>query len=82
YDPRLDRRAVVGVGALASIGFTVPLLIIRAALPDGPLAAGATAGLLIATALGFATGAVLFRNPTRPRPTRLARRARGVSGTR
>ncbi|MDQ1441088.1 MAG: Na+:H+ antiporter, NhaA family [Acidimicrobiaceae bacterium] len=85
YDPRLDRRAVVGVGALASIGFTVPLLIIRAALPDGPLAAGATAGLLIATALGFATGAVLFRSPTRPRPTRLARpgrRARGVSGKR
>jgi hypothetical protein len=37
------------------------LLIIRAALPDGPLAAGATAGLLIATALGLAAGAILLR---------------------
>jgi NhaA family Na+:H+ antiporter len=61
YAPRLDRRHRVGVGALASIGFTVPLLIIRAALPDGPLAAGATAGLLIATALGLAAGAILLR---------------------
>ncbi len=65
YAPRLDGRHRVGVGALASIGFTVPLLIIRAALPDGPLAAGATAGLLIATALGLAAGAILLR-PRRP----------------
>jgi NhaA family Na+:H+ antiporter len=61
FDPHLDGRARVGVGALASIGFTVPLLIVRAALPDGALAAGATAGLLVATAIGLATGGVLLR---------------------
>ena len=81
YDPRLERRALFGVGALASIGFTVPLLIIRAALPDGPLAAGATAGLLIATALGVATGAVLLRSPAPPTTSARLRPEVIVGGT-
>ena len=63
YRPRIAPRPLLGVGALASIGFTVPLLIIRSALPDGPLVAGATAGLLVTTVIGFALGAVLFAIP-------------------
>ena len=54
-------RNEIGVGALASVGYTVPLLMIHQALPDGPLAAGATAGLLVATVLGALLGTIVFR---------------------
>lgn len=54
-------RHLLGVGTVAAIGFTVPLLIIHAALPDGPLAAGATAGLLVASLVSALTGMALFR---------------------
>ena len=88
-DPRRDVRLIgahrLGVGALAGVGFTVPLLIIRTALPDGPLAAGATAGLLVATVIGVAIGAALFRWPVRGasevagvRPAASGKRASGV----
>jgi NhaA family Na+:H+ antiporter len=57
----LSRRSLTGVGAVASIGFTVPLLIIDAALPAGAQATAATAGLLVGSVLGVAAGAVVFR---------------------
>jgi len=60
YDPRLPRHSLVAVGTLATVGFTVPLLIIRAALPEGPLADAATLGLLAATVIGVAAAAAVF----------------------
>jgi Na+/H+ antiporter NhaA len=54
-------KNLVGVGALASIGFTVPLLIIPVALPAGSLTTAATAGLLVGSVLGVALGATIFR---------------------
>jgi len=57
----LRTRDRVGIGALAGVGFTVPLLIVHAALPAGPLAAAATAGLLVGSVLATAIGAVVLR---------------------
>jgi NhaA family Na+:H+ antiporter len=68
YDPRILPRDLLGVGALASVGFTVPLLVIRAALPDGPLTDSATLGLLAGSLLGAVAGIVAFRGGTH-RPT-------------
>jgi Na+:H+ antiporter, NhaA family len=64
YDPRLAHRDVLGVGALAGMGFTVPLLIVHAALPDGPLTASAILALLCATVGGALTGGVVLRRQT------------------
>lgn len=58
---RLERRSLLGLGSVAAIGFTVPLLIIRAALPAGPEAAGATAGLLAASVVAVAEGTLILR---------------------
>jgi NhaA family Na+:H+ antiporter len=58
----LDARDRVGLGAFAAVGFTVPLLIVRAALPAGPLAAAATVGLLVGSGLGVIGGAVVMRH--------------------
>lgn len=66
YDPRLPARQHVVVGALGSVGFTVPLLIIQAALPPGPLTVAATAGLLIGTVLGVAVAALVARGARPP----------------
>jgi Na+/H+ antiporter len=57
----LRSRDRVGVGALASVGFTVPLLIVRAALPAGPLVAAATSALLAASVFGVVVGAIALR---------------------
>jgi NhaA family Na+:H+ antiporter len=65
FDVGLPRRQEFGAGAFASIGFTVPLLIIHVALPEGPLAAGATAGLLAASVVGAIGGWVMLRNTLR-----------------
>ena len=55
-------RDRLGVGAAASVGFTVPLLIVRAAFGEGVLADSATAALLTSTAAGVvATFALLGR---------------------
>ncbi len=59
--PRISRRILVGVGAVAGVGFTVPLLIIKQALPPGPLAVAATAGLLVGSVLSVGSGALLLR---------------------
>ena len=67
-------RTALDLGVLAAVGFTVPLLVIRAALPDGPLAAGATAGLLLATIGGLVLGAASVPGSRRrmDRPGRVA----------
>ncbi len=64
---RLDRRSLMGLGSVAAIGFTVPLLVIRAALPAGPEAAGATAGLLAASVVAVGQGALVLRGTRRRR---------------
>ncbi len=73
-DPmHLRTRDRIGMGALAGVGFTVPLLIVHAALPDGPLAASATAGLLVGSVLAAAIGGAVLRGghpgPPRGEPT-------------
>jgi hypothetical protein len=52
------------VGALASVGFTVPLLVIRNALPDGPLIDSATLGLLARSVLGALAGIIVLQSGT------------------
>jgi NhaA family Na+:H+ antiporter len=59
----LNARERVGVGSLAAVGFTVPLLIVHAALPAGPLVAAATSALLAGSVLGAVGGAVVLRSP-------------------
>lgn len=66
----LDRRRLVGVGATASVGFTVPLLIVVAALPAGPLRSAAIAALLAGSVIGAGLGAAVLV------PTRLRARPR------
>jgi NhaA family Na+:H+ antiporter len=58
-------RERLGIGAAASVGFTVPLLIVRAAFGEGVLADSATAALLAATVFGLVTTSVfLGRRPS------------------
>lgn len=61
YDDGVTGRGLRGLGATATIGFTIPLLVIHNVFPDGPLSAGATAGLLAASVLGWSAGALLLR---------------------
>jgi NhaA family Na+:H+ antiporter len=61
YDARIAGRDVVGIGALAGMGFTVPVLIVHAALPAGPLADSAILGLLCATVFAAVGGAVVLK---------------------
>jgi NhaA family Na+:H+ antiporter len=56
-------RTRLGLGTVASVGFTVPLLIARVALGESALANAATAALLAGTVVGFALTAVLLRPP-------------------
>jgi Na+/H+ antiporter NhaA len=49
------------MGALAGVGFTVPLLIVHAALPAGPLVAAATVGLLVGSVVAAVAGGVVLR---------------------
>ena len=56
----LSRRRLAGVGASASVGFTVPLLIIDAALPSEPLHSAAVAGLLAGSVLGAGLAATVL----------------------
>lgn len=61
HQPRIGTRVLVGSGAVAGIGFTVPLLIIGAALPPGPEATAATVGLLVGSLLSVGGGALALR---------------------
>ena len=59
----LPSRERAGLGSLAAVGFTVPLLIVHVALPAGPLVAAATCALLAGSVLGAVGGAVVLRIP-------------------
>lgn len=63
-DAWLSARELSGVGALASVGFTVPLLVVRAALPDGAMANSATLGLLAGSVVGALGGFAIMRTRT------------------
>lgn len=54
-------RSRLGLGTVASVGFTVPLLIARVAFGDGALADSATAALLAGTLVGALLTAPLLR---------------------
>ncbi|MBV9412585.1 MAG: Na+/H+ antiporter NhaA, partial [Acidimicrobiia bacterium] len=62
-------RVRLGLGTVASVGFTVPLLIARVAFGDGALANAATTALLAGTVVGVALTAPLLRSgsPSLPR---------------
>ncbi|MGI8491222.1 MAG: Na+/H+ antiporter NhaA, partial [Acidimicrobiales bacterium] len=66
FDPGLSSRSLIGGGALAGVGFTVPLLMIRTVFGDGPLASGATLGLLAGSVLGAIIGALVLRHAKAP----------------
>jgi NhaA family Na+:H+ antiporter len=53
-------RDVVGVGAVAGIGFTISLLITDLAFADSPLLEDAKAGILAASVLAGAIGAAIL----------------------
>jgi len=54
------------VGTVAAVGFTVPLLIVDAALPEGPLAVAARAGLLLASLIGALVTFIAHRLVAKP----------------
>ena len=55
-------RAVVGVGALAGIGFTVSLFITNLAFAPEPMISQATIGILAASAIAALVGAAILRS--------------------
>jgi len=60
-DDRISPRSRLGLGTVASVGFTVPLLIARVAFGEGALADAATAALLAGTVVGLVLTAPLLR---------------------
>ena len=60
-------RQLVGAAALGGIGFTVSLFITGLAFDDAQLVDEAKIGILAASILATALGAVLLRQPTAPR---------------
>jgi NhaA family Na+:H+ antiporter len=54
-----------GLGAAAAVGFTVPLLVVRAAFGQSPVADGAVAALLLSTAVAAGLTAALFASTAR-----------------
>ena len=57
---RMSQRVRLGLGTVASVGFTVPLLIARVAFGEGALADAATAALLAGTVVGLVLSAPLL----------------------
>lgn len=73
-------RDVVGVGAVAGIGFTISLLITDLAFAGSALEEGAKLGILVASVLAGAIGAIVLgsrRSSRRPRPMRSSYTAPG-----
>ncbi|MDZ7280473.1 Na+/H+ antiporter NhaA [Sphingomonas sanguinis] len=58
---------VVGVGALAGIGFTISLFIAGLAFGDGEMREAASLGVLLASVLAAAIGYVILRHCAEPR---------------
>jgi NhaA family Na+:H+ antiporter len=63
----MQTRHVVGVGAVAGIGFTVSIFIAELAFADGRVVDLAKIGVLVASALAGALGAVAFSRTPRGR---------------
>jgi Na+/H+ antiporter NhaA len=59
--PGVTMQHVVGMGGLAGIGFTVSLFVAGLAFTDAALADQAKLGILAASALAAAVGAVVLR---------------------
>ena len=57
----VTRRGVLGVAAVAGVGFTVALFVARLAFPSGPEADGARVGILVGSALAGALGFGILR---------------------
>jgi Na+:H+ antiporter, NhaA family len=70
YDPGIKNQDLLGVGVLAGMGFTVPLLIVHAALPAGSLTDSAILGLLCATVLAGLTGGIVLKRQRHEVPGR------------
>jgi len=60
-EDRPSGRTRLGLGTVASVGFTVPLLIARVAFGNGPMADAATAALLAGTVVGLLVTPLLLR---------------------
>jgi len=69
--------ALLGVGLLGGIGFTMALFITALALGEGPLASAAKVGILAASALACVAGVLVLRRvlPAAPSDAEHARRA-------
>ena len=59
---QLTMRGIVGLGFLASIGFTMSMFIATLAFADGPMLLQAKLGIFAASILGGAVGYVLLRS--------------------
>ena len=62
-------RDVIGVGAVAGVGFTISLLITDLAFEGSPLLDAAKAGILAASVLAGILGAVVLGAGRRARPS-------------
>lgn len=61
-------RMVIGVGALAGIGFTISLFIAGLAFGDGEMREAASLGVLIASLLAAGIGYAILSSCAEPRP--------------
>lgn len=59
---------VIGVGALAGIGFTISLFIAGLAFGDGEMREAASLGVLIASLLAAGIGYAILSSCAEPRP--------------
>ena len=60
-------RMVIGVGALAGIGFTISLFIAGLAFGGGEMREAASLGVLVASLLAAGIGYVILRSCAEPR---------------
>jgi Na+:H+ antiporter, NhaA family len=59
----MELGGMLGIGWAAAVGFTVPLLIVAAALPPGPVADAAKAALVVSSVVAVAMTYALRHRP-------------------